>query len=186
LRFVFRIVASALIAAAAVFLLARLWQHQECNVQEEEARRRVEVLTLHPEQISSRIAARELLERMSDCSRKLPADVSELMLRAALLQILGRTTDAIAVYRQALKLDRRSELYMDLAEAEAEAGHQTEAVDAFTLAALTNWPFFSETPEPERDMVGDIIIPLRKTLFAKGPHPQALDRLHDRIVTLSE
>lgn len=178
-----RMSAAAAIAVMAVLFVHMLWQRYACNLEEADTKRRVERLYLDPESISSRMAAHDLLARVTDCIAIEPADVGQYMLRAALLRILQRPDDAVADYRHALTIDRRAELYMNIGEAEIESGHKEEAVDAFTLAALTQWSFLAEIPEPQRDHVSAEVTPLRDAFFGGRPTPKMFHQLQEQIVT---
>jgi hypothetical protein len=181
-----RVAAAVVIAVTTVLFIHRLWQRNECNIEEAETKRRVERLDLRSESVSSRIAARDLVTRVSHCIAIEPTNVGQYMLRAALFRILKRPDDAVADYRCALTVDRRSELYLNLGEAELESGRQVEAVDTLTVAALTNWVFLSEIPQPQRDLVEATVAPLREALYAGRPPPGVFDELHERIATGSK
>jgi tetratricopeptide (TPR) repeat protein len=180
---VLRISAAAAIAVMAVLFVHRLWQRYACNLEEADTKRRVERLYLDPESIASHMAAHALVARVTGCIEIEPAGVGQYMLRAALFRILQRPDDAVADYRHALTIDRRAELYMNIGDAEMESGHQEEAVDAFTLAALTQWSFLAEIPEPQRDRVSAAVTPLRDAFFGGRPIPGMFHEFQERIVT---
>jgi tetratricopeptide (TPR) repeat protein len=67
------------------------------------------------------------LEEIERCRRKLPTDLDYLMLAAANLRTIGRSFEAIEIYRSALATARRPELYWNLGEAYAESGNEEQA-----------------------------------------------------------
>ena len=81
--------------------------------------------------------ARLNLERLAPCLPRC-TDVNRLMVAAANERILNHPEEAIAYYQQAMQYDRRPELYLNLGEAQAEAGRNQEAIDNLFMACLFN------------------------------------------------
>ena len=56
------------------------------------------------------------------------------MIAAANESVVGQSENAIALYRRALSMDRRPELYLSLADAEFAAGRVDDAVSHYAAA----------------------------------------------------
>jgi tetratricopeptide (TPR) repeat protein len=82
------------------------------------------------------LQARRNLTALMVCMRPTCRDVSLDMIVAANNRVLGRYDEAIRLYRHALLLGRRPELYSNLAAAEAAAGDRAAAREDFLRAAL--------------------------------------------------
>jgi len=67
------------------------------------------------------------LEQIERCRTKLPTDLDYMMLAAANLRVIGRSAEAVEIYRAALATARRPELYWNLGEAYAETGKEDQA-----------------------------------------------------------
>jgi tetratricopeptide (TPR) repeat protein len=179
---VLRMTAALVIAVTATLFVHWVWQRQLCNLEQAEIRSRIEQLTLNPESISSRIAARDLVARVTNCIAIEPVNVGLYMLRAALFRLLERPDDAVADYKRALRIDRRAELYLNIGDTELASGHLREALDAFILTAFTQWPYISEVPESQQATVVATVVPLREAIQQRKPMPALFHELHQRIV----
>lgn len=82
------------------------------------------------------IQARRNLAALSPCMGPTCRDVTLNMIAAANNRVLGRYDEAVNLYREALQLDRRPELYANLAAAEAAAGDRNAARSDLLRAAL--------------------------------------------------
>jgi hypothetical protein len=82
--------------------------------------------------------ARRNLDVLEPCMRVTCRDVSLDMIAAANLRLLGRDSDAIAMYRHALSLDRRPEIYLNLASSELVLGNRSAARDDTMRATMFN------------------------------------------------
>lgn len=85
-----------------------------------------------------KIAARRNLAALWPCTAPTCRDVGTDMLVAANYRVLGQPAEAIRLYRHALSLDHRPEIYLNLAEAELAVGDRTAAHENFLRAALFN------------------------------------------------
>src|SRR2546430_5449981 len=113
------------VASYAVYRLCYLpWV---CNIRQMHAERVVSRLFDVNDQVAARIAARQTVETLDPCISFCPTEVNQLMIRAAALRMLGRPDEAILDYRRALHVDRRAELFLNLGQAELEAGHDDSA-----------------------------------------------------------
>ncbi|HEX3110417.1 MAG TPA: O-antigen ligase family protein [Thermoanaerobaculia bacterium] len=80
--------------------------------------------------------ARENLAKIGENLPKRPGDIDYLMLRAANDRVLGNYEDARDSYLEALRYDRRPELYAELGVTELQMGRRQEALDALYQAVL--------------------------------------------------
>lgn len=84
------------------------------------------------------IAARQNLAALQECMRASCRDVSLDMIAAANYRVISRNQEAIALYRDALRLDRRPEIYLNLAATEIAAGDRSGARVEMVRAAMFN------------------------------------------------
>lgn len=82
------------------------------------------------------LTAQRNLGVLLQCMRPFCRDVSLEMITAANYRVLGRYDESIRLYREALQLDRRPELYANLASAEASAGDREAARKDLLQAGL--------------------------------------------------
>jgi tetratricopeptide (TPR) repeat protein len=82
------------------------------------------------------LRAQRNLEELRECMRPTCRDVSLDMIAAANDRVLGRYDEAVRLYRDALRLDRRPEIYVNLAAAEAAAGDRGSAREDLLRAIL--------------------------------------------------
>ena len=71
---------------------------------------------------------------LEDALRKTPTDVDLYMELAAFYQLLSRFHDAVHMYEEALRFDRRPEIYVNLAEAQLAAGDIRAATESYANA----------------------------------------------------
>jgi Flp pilus assembly protein TadD len=82
------------------------------------------------------VQARRNLAALDPCMGLTCRDVTSDMLAAANYSVLGRYDEAIRLYRDALRLDVRPEIYMNLAAAEVAAGDRKSARNDLLRAVL--------------------------------------------------
>jgi tetratricopeptide (TPR) repeat protein len=86
------------------------------------------------------LQARQNLAALSACMGLPCRDVSLDMIAAANDRVLGRNDEAVNQYRHALRLDRRPELFANLAMAENAAGDRAAALkDALRAGLFSPW-----------------------------------------------
>ena len=83
------------------------------------------------------IAAQRNLELLKQC-REVGGDLSLLMMTAANERVLGHNGEAIRLYREALRLDQRPEIYYNIAETEVTMGARDQAFDNLLRGSLFN------------------------------------------------
>lgn len=86
----------------------------------------------------AKIAARRNLDVLWPCGGPTCRDVGIDMLLAASYRILGQEREATRRYRDALRLDRRPEIFTNLALTELAMGDRNAAREDFLRAALFN------------------------------------------------
>jgi hypothetical protein len=94
------------------------------------------------EAFTSAPIARENLATIAGLLPKRPGDIDLLMMRAANDRILGNFDDARAAYQEALRYERRPELYYELGCVDLQLGHRDEALEALYQAALFSRTYF--------------------------------------------
>ncbi len=82
---------------------------------------------------------RRNLELLRDAAAMDRADVRVPLARGSVQLLLGRLDDAIASYRQALALEPRPEIHLNLGRALAAAGRRAEAEPHFALVRQLDW-----------------------------------------------
>lgn len=108
-------------------------------------------------------AARENLTAIGESLAKRPGDIDYLMMRGANDRVLGNYEEARASYQEALRYDRRPELYAELGVTELQMGHRAEALDALFQAVLFSRTYF-ESLSP------DVVDELRVRLQREAPY----------------
>ena len=108
-------------------------------------------------------AVRSNLALIDECLPKRPGDVDYLMLRAANDRVLGNYEGARASYQQALRYDRRPELYAELGVTDLQMGRRDEALDALFQAVLFS-RIYLDSLSP------DVVDELKARLRRDAPH----------------
>ena len=144
-----RIAASVAIVAAAAAAVARLcWQPWLCNREEARIAARIAKMLEFPGALSVRIGARQDLEAIERCIRADPTVVNRYMLKAALLRIVQRRSEAIETYRDALRVDRRPELWFLLGQTQLEEHRVEPAIENLMITAVLSVHLVYAIPEP--------------------------------------
>lgn len=121
------------------------------------------------------VQAQRNLAALQECMRPTCRDVSLDMIAAANDRVLGRYDEAISLYRDALRLDRRPELYANLAVAEAAAGDRGAAREDLLRASLFS-PWAIRSVED-----GQLRQEVLKQLIALRPENEAYIRYIDTV-----
>ncbi len=72
---------------------------------------------------------------LTEAERLAPASASIRLAKGAQYLLLGRNEAAIEAYREALRLEPRPEIFLNLGRAQWRAGLEPEALDNFRIAA---------------------------------------------------
>ncbi len=180
-----RLLAALAIALTAPWAVYRLcYLRYRCNLLEAQAERRITALFERSEEMRARIAAREVLETMDRCLPCSPTSLNNYMARAAALRMLGRPAEAAEQYRIALRIDRRSELFLNAGLSELEAGHQQQAEDALITAALVFYSYLEVIPAPMKYQVSAVVDPIYQTIQQHRAPPSMMKELFDRVSRL--
>lgn len=129
-------IAVAIAAACALYFFCVL--PYRCNVVKKARLRSTEYAFDQGGTTAGRIAARRNLDALLPCMTSICNDVSLDMLAAANYRILGQPEAAIQLYRDALRRDRRPEIYVNLAMTELAVGDRNAARDHALRAVLFN------------------------------------------------
>jgi hypothetical protein len=97
--------------------------------------------------------ARDTLERAARALRRCPSNIQLRMIAAANLRQLGRPADAIRMYEEALRYDRRPEIYLNIGQSRVESGMRGRAVDDFVRAVVFAPGMIEEVSPDLRDEV---------------------------------
>lgn len=101
--------------------------------------------------------ARQILERSMEWIARCPRDLDIYMIAAASLRELGRSREAISLYQRAAELDRRPEIYLNLGQAQAEAGLIGEAISNLAEAVIFDPSLITEVPGTLQQQVQDYV-----------------------------
>ena len=107
--------------------------------------------------------ARDNLVTIAQCLAKRPGDVDYLMMRGANDRLLGNYEDARASFQEALRYDRRPELYYELGTADLQLGRRDEGLDALFQAVLFS-RIYLESLSP------DVVEALKARLNREAPY----------------
>ncbi len=121
------------------------------------------------------LQARRNLAALLECMRPTCRDVSLDMIAAANDRVLGRQDEAIRLYRDALRRDRRPEIYVNLAAAEAAAGDRGAAREDLLRASLFS-PWAIKSVED-----GQLREEVIRRLIALRPENEAYIRFVDTV-----
>lgn len=94
-----------------------------------------------------RRAAHQLRIDLERCRCISPPDVGIPMTRAAAADVDGDRATAIIEYQNALRIDRRPEVYFQLGLLQHETGHDDDAVNNLVRACAFNPALFAEIPD---------------------------------------
>lgn len=139
-----------LVAAAAAYEIAvPPWR---CNGIEPGVKR--QTLLASNSAGGSRVAnlARTNLALLGPCCRTTPPPISQSMLLGANYRFLGRPESAVDIYLHLLQFDRRPEIYLNLGEAQIEAGHDQEGLQNLIVATIYNPLVVDAVPAYETEM----------------------------------
>ncbi|HEX8410542.1 MAG TPA: hypothetical protein VF883_16880 [Thermoanaerobaculia bacterium] len=130
-----RIAAVVIAALLGVWALVRfVYVPHRCNAGITAA----EVATAAAEQTAADydrlLRARRNLEVLAGLRESCATEVRVPMLTGANLEFVGRAEDALASYKEALRVDQRPEIYVEVARMQLELGQVDEAVASYVTA----------------------------------------------------
>jgi tetratricopeptide (TPR) repeat protein len=128
-----------------------------CNI----FKRAAEASMLSTENLNSPLRraelARQNLERSQEWIARCPDDLEIYMIAAASLRELGRSEEAVGMYQRAAQLDRRPEIYLNLGQAQAEAGLIGQAIPNLAAAVIFDPSLINEVPATLQQKVQDYV-----------------------------
>lgn len=130
-----RIAAVAVAALLGAWALVRfVYVPHRCNAGITAA----EVATAAAEETTSDydrlVRARRNLELLAGLRESCPTEVRVPMLTGANLEFVGRAEDALASYQEALRVDQRPEIYVEMARMQLQLGQVDQAVASYVAA----------------------------------------------------
>lgn len=134
-----RWIATLVIAAAAIAALAQtVIRPLRCNYVEGDVQRVTERIDrASADQVTLAPYARRSIERLMPCLG-CENGVNRAMVLASNLRFVGRNEEAAALYRNAMRYDRRPELYLGLGQTQLALGQNREALQNLTIACRYN------------------------------------------------
>jgi hypothetical protein len=139
---------SAAIAGIA-YVVVKPWG---CNLIEGEVQRATDRMTrMVVDQATLVPYARRNIARMTPCLA-CSGDVNRAMVYAANLRFMGRQQEAIAVYRDALRYDRRPELYLNLGQTLLDVGDETEGMRTLITACKYDPDLVADIPSRHEEL----------------------------------
>jgi tetratricopeptide (TPR) repeat protein len=154
-----RLIALVLVASGAYAFYLFCYLPYRCNLIKKSTTLSTEDAYAHIGTPEGSIKARRNLSALRTCLNLGCRDVSSEMIAAANYRVLGRNDEAIRLYREALRLDPRPELYVNLGAAELAAGDRDAARDDALSGALFS-PFsvrFIEDGQLRQEVVERLI-----------------------------
>lgn len=128
----------ALSALAFAAALAGIWRWSylpyRCNIDKRPIVGRTRAIANERRDDVARAYAREALAEIRPLRRACPRDLDLLMMEATNQAAMSHMDEAIATYRAALAVEKRPEIYFELANTEYAAGHFEDAVRDGALA----------------------------------------------------
>ena len=143
---VLRAIALLLLGAATVYALERWTLHPlRCTYAASTGAAMLE--QSNPSDYRTRRAAHQLRVELEGCQCVSPPDVGTLMARAAAAQDDGDRIAAIAEYQNALRIDRRPEIYLRLGLLQHETGNDDDALNNLVRACAFNPAQLGDIPD---------------------------------------
>lgn len=143
---IFRILLAAVVLAGVSYgIYVDCYLPYDCNIFERSAESSMMVAD-DASGLRGAELARRNLEQSSAWIERCPHDVDLYMIAAASLRELGRSDAATQMYERSLTLDRRPEIYLNLGQAQAEAGRTAEAIPNLAAAVRFDPALINEVP----------------------------------------
>jgi O-antigen ligase/polysaccharide polymerase Wzy-like membrane protein len=151
--------AIVVIAGAAWVTRRFAWDPFVCEAKKLQLQARTNAALDASDAFSAAPIARDNIASAGECLTKRRGDIDLLMIRAANDRVLGNFDDARATYLEALRYDRRPELYYELGTVDLQRGHRAEGVDELFQAVLFSRTYFAGLAP---DVVDDLTTRLRR------------------------
>lgn len=155
-----RVGATLVLAATALVLFRLSFTPYRCNIKKKAIQQRTVMALGSPDLARASIQARRHLAEMASCLEQTPQDVDLYMIAAANYRLLNRQEEAIKMYENALKYDRRPEIYLQLGLTQLTAGKRAEAFHSLVTASEFDVYNIDRIPDPAlRDQVYQAVNP---------------------------
>lgn len=142
----------AALAAHAVYRLA--WQPFRCNIVKNRVQRVAFGIFDLPNSPTVARKARQAIADIQPCVAACPTDVDMYMTLAMNDRVIGRLQHAADMYGQALKYDRRPEIYFNIGMVQLEMNQRDAALATLTKACSFSIEYADDIPDPTlRDTV---------------------------------
>lgn len=138
------IIGAAIVSVRQYCLLPYL-----CNVTSKRVMTLTERLSGKPDFVV-RVGARDNLKLLEPCQKCFATNIAYLMVKAANEGALQDYVAAETTYRQALTVDRRPELYLNLGLTQLNLGQTAEGTQSLLTACRFSFSVITEIPEPEK------------------------------------
>jgi tetratricopeptide (TPR) repeat protein len=152
-----RVKVAAIVAVIVVAVLAihrLVWLPLRCDFEARDLEERT-VDALSRTDGTTTILARETLERAGKAAGRCGDDLHLYMIRGVNLRILRRSEEAETMFREALQIDERPEIYLQLGLAQVESGKNADAVESFRTAVEFQPILMEQVPVHLRAAVGE-------------------------------
>jgi len=135
----------ATLAAYTVYGLA--WKPLRCNITKERVQSDALRMWNRPDAPQVATKARDAIVEMERCIVACPTDIDMYMTRALNDRLIGRFEHAEDMYREALKYDRRPELFFNLGIVQLEMKQRQAAIITLTKACSFEIRFADAIPD---------------------------------------
>jgi tetratricopeptide (TPR) repeat protein len=146
------------VVLTAAIVTIRLWVviPYRCNLATERATSTVLMITTMEKSLRAAELARMNVDRLKTCVVHCPLDVAAAMDLAASYRFLGLHEEAVSIYQSALNVDRRAELYLNLGQAQIDAGDRKQGLQNLITACLYNPSYIDDIAEQHIEVRGAI------------------------------
>jgi hypothetical protein len=147
--------ALSLVIVAGAFAAIRFvaWTPVRCNDVAMRADEQMKKIVRLSDPTLITIATREDLARLEPCRREVPWNINLHLLAGANYAVREQHAEAIRVYQDALRYDRRPEIYFHLGQELLKTGRTDEALEPLTIACRVRSDFITDIPDPVRSTI---------------------------------
>lgn len=150
MKSVVRVLASLAAASAVIYtfvaVVSRPWQ---CNRATRSLERVTRAIAAYPGSSLSYVRAREAIESARRCQAVVPENTNLRMIEAANLVAVGRHDEAVAAYEEALRFDRRPEIFLNLGLTMLQTGRTGDGISNLFAACIYRDDLLIEIPWPQ-------------------------------------
>lgn len=128
--------AGAIVIAIVAAVAIQRWcvVPYQCNLTKARSEQIIRELDASQGQYQRAFVARKTLAPIEACLRDMPHDIDLLVEAAACQLVIGNREAAVRLYDEALRVDRRPEIYLNLATTQFDLGRREEAIANFARA----------------------------------------------------